>query len=147
MFHAYRQHVLRLIDEHKPDVIAGEQSILPRPHIKFDARGRPFIFWPTNLETTMLLQGLWAILEQVSHSKGIELGHVDVGTVKKELAGFGKAKKPDMVAAAEKVGLSIAVHDEADAFAVWLVAVRLKCSRDISMRWDRLLYGSRGFLL
>lgn len=147
MFTAFRRAVIKLIEEERPDLIVGEQSILPAPKLRRDERGRSFILWPVNIETTMLLQGLWAILEQVADAKGIECGHVDVSTVKKELAGYGGADKDDMVYVARKIGLEIAVHDEADALGVWLAAGRLRWSKDLSARWDRLLYSSRGALL
>jgi len=124
-------------------VVVLEKPILPKPW--WDKVERKWV-WPTNIETTMLLQGLVAIVEQVCFEMEVDCECVDVGTVKVALAGFGGAKKADMVHVARKCGLTIEVDDEADAFAVFLCALRVY-NRRASERFDALVWGSRGALL
>jgi Holliday junction resolvasome RuvABC endonuclease subunit len=66
--------------------------------------------------------------------------------VKAELTGNGKADKKDMVRVAKKVGLRPMVHDEADAFAVWLLMSR-SYTPQFQPGWDKLIYGARNSLL
>ena len=105
------------------------------------------LIYPTRIETTLLLQGLAAIAEQVADEMGIECYHSDVSTVKKQLAGFGGADKADMMYVARKVGLLVTVSDEADAFGVFLVGIRELHPHATSAKWDSLIWGSRGSLL
>lgn len=122
-------------------MVLFEQPILPKPFMKDG-----LIIWPTSIEVTLLLQGLAAIVEQLCDELGIACEMVDVGTVKKEFAGDGRAEKPDMVRAAESMGLTITHHDEADAVAVWTCGVRHY--NPASVEWiDPLLFVGRGGLL
>lgn len=148
-FSALRRFLVRRIEKlqargHQVAVVF-EQPILPKPFLKWE-RGKPMIIYPTNINATLLLQGLAAIAEEVAHDLGCECGHVDVGTVKKALAGFGGAEKNDMVFVARKVGLTIEKHDTADAFGVWLAALP-HYHRHHSEAWDRRIWSSRGGLL
>jgi Holliday junction resolvasome RuvABC endonuclease subunit len=96
------------------------------------------------------IYALGAHTEFVCERRGIECGEVDLRDVKKELAGFRSAKKADMVHVARKVGLHLpegkAAEDAADAFGVWLVALRLT-NPSLSRQWDTKIYGSRGGLI
>lgn len=144
-FTTLRNFVRRRIDkaaERRVRLIVGfEQPLLPRPFLK---NGR--IVWNCNIETTLLLQGLVGVVEQLCDETDTECGHVDVGTVKKALAGFGGAEKEDMVFVARKVGLTIERHDTADAFGVWLAGIR-EFDKRRSEEWDRRIWSSRGGLL
>jgi hypothetical protein len=122
-------------------MVVVEKPILPKAFIK---GGR--IIYPTNLETTMLLQGMVAIVEQLCYEQEVDIEAVDVPTVKKMLAGHGGADKADMVHVARKCGLTITVDDEADAFAIFLCALQTY-NRRASERFDALVWGSRGALL
>ena len=133
MFTAFRHQIIHLLATEQPDLVVGEQPILPRKIVK--------------LETTMILQGLWAIFEQVADARHIACANIDVSTIKKGFAGSGDADKADMVHVARKIGLTIAVHDEADAVGCWLAAGRLRWSRAICDEWDKRIYASRGALL
>lgn len=90
--------------------------------------------------------------EFVCFRRGIECRRVEIRDIKKELAGFGRAVKDDMVAAAEKVNLAMpaspkrAREDAADAFGAWLLLLRAR-NRSLSARFDSALYGSRGALI
>lgn len=127
-------------------VVGFEQPLLPKPFLK---NGR--IISPTNINTTLTLQGLAAIAEEVCEElrqSGLDIDCCceDVGAIKRELAGTGKADKDAMVFAARKVGLTIAVHDEADAFGGFLCVLR-HYDRAASREFDRVLWSSRGALL
>lgn len=149
MFSAARAFLVRRIDRLQAKgyrvVVAFEQPILPKAFIKW-VNGKPMIIYPTTIEATLVLQGLVAIAEQVADEMGCDCGHADVSTVKKALAGFGGADKDDMVFVAEKVGLTVERHDTADAFGVWLAALRHYHKR-FSEDWDRRIWSSRGALL
>lgn len=100
---------------------------------------------PTNLATTRKLQGLAGVAEMVCIQRGVEVREVFIQTIKKELGGTGSAGKPDMMAAAKRCGMDPKTFDEADAFGVWLVAVR-HYARQFQQVWDQRLYGGRGLL-
>jgi Holliday junction resolvasome RuvABC endonuclease subunit len=103
-----------------------------------------------NLATLRRLYCLGGFIELVARDRGCECYEVKVGEVKKELAGTGGAKKPDMMAAAEKVGVRLPpgkdAEDAADSFGAWLVGVRL-FAKEYAAEWDRRLWSSRGKLL
>ncbi len=62
--------------------------------------------------------GFLAILEAWAASNNIPLQGVGVGTIKKHATGRGNAKKPDMIAAAQALGVRVSTDDEADAIAL-----------------------------
>jgi hypothetical protein len=145
MFLALRRWLIAKIRELRADgsdlAMVFEQPIMPKPFLKAGQ-----IIMPTSINTTLTLQGLVAIAQGVAEEAGLIYGHVDVSSVKKELAGFGGAAKADMVFVARKVGLTIAVHDEADAFGVWLVGLRTH-NRPASAKFDQMIWGARGALI
>jgi Holliday junction resolvasome RuvABC endonuclease subunit len=66
------------------------------------------------------------VLELFCQMHGLDpLIYVPVGTAKKRLAGNGNAKKPDMIAAAARLGHITDDDNAADALAVGLVAIDL----------------------
>ncbi len=79
--------------------------------------------------------GLAGIAEMVCHRRNIEAREVAPATVKKQLSGNGRAKKPEMMAAARAYGIDPKFHDEADAFGIWLCAIR-QLRREHAPRWD-----------
>lgn len=145
MFLAMRQFLLAKIAELQADgsevVIGFEQPLLPKPFLK-----KGVIIYPTSIDTTLILQGLVAIIQGVAEELGLRYRRYDMGSLKKELAGFGGADKTDMVFVARKVGLTIEVHDEADAFAGFLLMMR-EFNKAASANFDRLIWSSRGALL
>lgn len=62
--------------------------------------------------------GLLAILEAWAAANNIPLQGVGVGTIKKHATGRGNAKKPEMIAAAQAMGVRVSTDDEADAIAL-----------------------------
>jgi hypothetical protein len=134
LFHTFSRWMREKLATVQPDVLIFEAPILPQPFLR---NGR--IVYPTKLETTLILQGLVAIVELECHGV-CTCVQTTVGEVKKQLTGNGKAEKPDMVRAARKMGLRIAVDDEADAAGVWLVGVRYYAKQHLH-RFDRMLWG------
>lgn len=88
-----------------------------------------------SIASTRKTQGLAGVLEMVCYRRNVEVREVAPASVKKALTGNGRAKKPEMVAAARAYGLPIKFHDEADALGVWLAAVR-KRRPEYAARFD-----------
>lgn len=84
---------------------------------------------------TRKLHALAGITEMVAVRAAIECCEVYPVTVKKALTGSGRADKDDMVRAARSYGFNPSVPDEADAFGLWLHAVKTRFPRDAG-RWD-----------
>lgn len=59
--------------------------------------------------------GAAAVCEEVAFARGIPVYEIVTVTLKKQFAGTGKAKKPDMIAAAKRRGFIVANDHEADA--------------------------------
>jgi hypothetical protein len=123
-FHAFRSWLVGMVHEHRPSDIVFESPILPRPFLKAVPGRKPQIISPTNIVTTRRLQGLAAITEEVAFVEGVACHEVSVGEVKTALTSYGSATKADMMLVAQQYGLEPAIHDEADAFGVWLCAIR-----------------------
>lgn len=135
----FNRRVGLLFEDVQPTMVVFEAPLLPKARI--DERGH-LKQAPTTISTTRKLQGLAGVLEMVCHDRKIECREVHLQTVKKELAGSGQAEKADMMAAAKRCGLEPANFDEADAFGVWIVAVR-HYARQFQGLWDQRLYGRR----
>ena len=127
-------------------IMVFEAPVLPRAKIDPDPtkHGR-LIQAPVSVATTRKLQGLAGVAEMVAFQRGLLCEEVYAATVKKHLGGSGRADKPDMMAAAERCGLKPKRHDEADAFGVWICAVRAY-AREHQQFWDQRLYGPRSML-
>lgn len=129
----------RLVDEDALRVVF-EAPMLPKAKIDDTGTLRQA---PTTIATTRKLQGLAGVAEMVCVQRNVSVREVFLQTVKKELGGTGSAGKPDMMAAAKRCGMDPKTFDEADAFGVWLVAVR-HYARQFQQLWDQRLYGGRG---
>jgi Holliday junction resolvasome RuvABC endonuclease subunit len=95
----------------------------------------PILAAQTQIATTRKLQGMAGLTEMVCHRHGIEPAELSTSTVKKGLTGNGRAEKKHMLAAARAYGFDPKVSDDADAFGIWLCAVRLRHPAHAS-RWD-----------
>lgn len=84
----------------------------------------PFVRAGDTAYITRKLHALPGVAEMVCIKMGVEVRQVTPKQAKKALTGNGNAKKPDMVAAAAALGVACEVDDEADAFGVWLCALR-----------------------
>lgn len=100
----------------------------------------PILAGQTQIATTRKLQGMAGVTEMVCHRAGIEVAEVATSQVKKALTGSGRAEKHQMVAAARHYGFNPQVPDEADAFGVWLCALRLRFPREAG-KWDPMNFG------
>jgi crossover junction endodeoxyribonuclease RuvC len=97
----------------------------------------PILAGQTQIATTRKLQGMAGVTEMVAHRAGIECAEVATSQVKKALTGSGKADKAQMIAAAKAYGFDPKTSDEADAFGIWLCAVRLRHPSH-AWRWEPL---------
>jgi crossover junction endodeoxyribonuclease RuvC len=95
----------------------------------------PILASSATTHVTRKLHALAGITEMVAIRASVECAEVFPVTVKKALTGSGKADKDDMVRAARAYGFNPAVPDEADAFGLWLHAVRTRFPIDAG-RWD-----------
>jgi Holliday junction resolvasome RuvABC endonuclease subunit len=133
-----------LLDRFEPAALVFEAPILVHKS-KWSKRN-------DRLEDVARTLAMCGHVEWLCRSRGIVYESVDLRAIKSELAGFARADKTDMVAAAEKIGLPLpaspkrAREDAADAFGAWLLLLRAK-NRSLSARFDSLLWGRRGALL
>lgn len=136
-----------LLDRFRPTLVVFEAPILPSGGRRGD--GNTVM---GSLLTRRKLFNLAGHIEFMCARRGIVCAEEEVRRIKRELAGHTKATKDDMVHAARKCGIKLpetqaaGMEDAADAFGVWLLGLRHQ-NRDLSARWDRLLYSSRGALL
>ena len=137
---AFEDHILSLLEKVEPSLIIFEAPVLPRAKynpVKKKVEGG------VSLITTRKLQGLAGELERVAFRQGLECAEVQPSQVKQAMTGKGNAKKPDMVRACRAFGLDPHTYthngedasDEADAFGVWLCALRLRHPTHAG-RWD-----------
>lgn len=127
-------------------IIVFEAPLLPRAKIDPDpTKGGRIIQAPVTISTTRKLQGLAGVAEMVAVQRNCLVEEVYNSTIKKHLGGSGRAEKPDMMAAAERCGLKPKVHDEADAFGIWICAMRAY-RREFQRIWDQKLYGPRSLV-
>ena len=105
---AFAHFTDNLMHTYKPDWIAYEEAR------------------PRNLNHMYQHFGMLGILMLKGFRLGVSIVPVHWSTMKKELAGSGKATKEQMLAAANErwPELSIETHDEADAVASGLVVMR-----------------------
>lgn len=95
----------------------------------------PILAGQTQIATTRKLQGMAGVTEMVGTRLGIEVAEIATSQVKKALTGNGRAEKADMIAAARHYGFDPTCSDEADAFGIWLCALRLRHPKEAG-RWD-----------
>ena len=131
----YRDWLTGMLSEVEPTILIYESPVLHNS---------------TSLMTVRKLNGLCGMTEVVAGDLNlayrkngdaeIELAEVSPTSVKKALTGNGRAEKDDMIRAARLYGLNPACSDEADAFGVWLYAVR-KRFPTLAHHWDPLTQG------
>ncbi len=81
--------------------------------------------WVEAPNQTRRAYGFAAICEEAAYARGIPCLEIVTVTLKKEFAGTGKAKKPDMVLAAKRRGFIVANDHEADACGCFLHGVNV----------------------
>lgn len=117
------------------------------PRAKFDPRpGKEgkILQAPTSEATQRKLKGLAGVTEMVCVQRNVLCEEVNIQTIK-AAASKGGAEKGDMMAACQRVGLHPKVHDEADAFFIWILMMRAY-ARQYQHIWDQKLYGPRSLV-
>ena len=107
---AHEHWLSGLITDFKPTLVVWERPILAR-HTTH-----------ASVEVTFGLQAITGLTCRHLH---MPVRRVTVQQAKIALTGNGRASKSEMMDAARAHGLTIAFHDEADAFAVWLRTVQV----------------------
>ncbi len=93
-----------MITMYKPSHCAFESSFIPPT---------------TTLMTVRKLVGLTVITELVCCRRDVICNEVNNATIKKFWAGTGRAKKPEMIAAARAYGFPVGDDNQADALGLW----------------------------
>lgn len=96
--------------DHRPELVVYESPILRSGQ--------------TQIATLRKLYGLAGVTEMVSTARGVPCFEVNLATAKNLLSGNGRASKPDMIQAARARGVPVEDDNQADAFAVFLCAVK-----------------------
>jgi len=115
--------VRSFIDRERPALLVFEAPILPNN---------------VGFAVVRKLQGLAFTVEKVAFEAGVECAELQPAVAKKNLTGKGNAKKPEMIAACRHYGFDPRVEDEADAFGVWLTAVRIRFPQH-AHHWDPIV--------
>lgn len=103
------------------------------------------------LEALRKTLNLGGHVEYVCRRRGIPYRRENLFDVKRELTGLSGAKKHQMVAVAEKIGVALPLtkadgqEDAADSLGVWLLLLR-RLNRERSYAFDRRIWGARGLL-
>lgn len=95
----------RLIKEESPRVVYFEE-----------------VNFHTSLQNGRIYGGLLSQVQLICHAEKILLRGKAVGTIKKHATGNGSAKKPEMIEAARRYGLSPIDDNDADAICLWYCA-------------------------
>lgn len=110
MFLAFESWLIKMLLDHRPDVVAFEAPLLPR--------NKTF-----EKQRAIRMSYGWACLtEKIAFGYGKRCVEAHPSTVKVALSGRGKATKKDMIAAAVRRDFIVATEHEADACGVALVA-------------------------
>jgi Holliday junction resolvasome RuvABC endonuclease subunit len=110
MFLAFESWLIKMLLDHRPDVVAFEAPILPRTRVFQKQRAIRMSYG-------------WACLtEKICFGYGKRCIEAHPSTVKVALASNGKASKKQMIAAAVRRDFIVTTEHEADACGVALVA-------------------------
>lgn len=134
--------ITRLLDEWDPGRVIFEAPVLPPPYLCPKTNK---VKMRTNIYTARKLYSMASMLEVACLRREIPCVECDNQHVKKLLGGHGRAPKVDMVHVAKKCGLAPKVHDEADAFGVWLLGIHYY-AKEHQPYWDKRLYSGIGLL-
>ena len=119
---AFDEWLNALIDVEHPELLAFEAPLML-------GGGQ------TSITTTRKLMGLASHVEFVCYRRGIICREGNVSKIKKFWTGSGRAKKPEMIAAARKWGYRVRDDNQADALALWSYMVHAKFE-DQRHRWS-----------
>lgn len=121
-----------MIERHGVGIVVFESPLLV-------ARGK------STSETIAKLRGLAMQTEHVCRVKRLDCYETNNSTIKKFFAGSGRAKKPQMIEAANERGFLTNEDNEADACAIWLHAIAtldMKHHTTYAGRFERGLFAS-----
>lgn len=76
----------------------------------------------TNFDTVRFLYAAAGVVELVAHDREIDCAQENVGTIKAQFAGSGRADKAAVMFRCRQLGWNVRNHNEADAAALWFVA-------------------------
>ncbi|KQS55927.1 hypothetical protein ASG17_07705 [Brevundimonas sp. Leaf363] len=144
---AFEDRINALLERVQPALIVFEAPVLPRA--KWNPASKK-VEGGVSILTTRKLQGLAGELERIAYRGGLECAEVQPAQAKQALTGKGNAKKPDMVRACRAFGLEPHTYtqagedasDEADAFGIWLCALRLRHPK-VAGHWDPINFARR----
>lgn len=161
-FRSFRNWLVELVTRLKAAADAAgqrlrvifEAPVFPKPFLKYGRPGsKPQIIQHASVKDRRRLYGLVAIVELVCGDLEVDHYEEPNQALKIALTGRGNAEKDDMVRVARRAGVPISklpngddVHDEADAFAAWLIGVRIYARQHLA-QWDAALYGRGAGLL
>ena len=110
----------RAYDEWLHDFITVEQPALVAFEAPILSAGK------TSISTARKLTGLAWHTEFVCGARQVAYFEANLMTIKKRVAGSGKAQKDDMIAVARRYGWQVRTEHEADACAGWAFTVECK---------------------
>lgn len=102
----------------------------------------PILAGSATPHVTRKLHALAGVTEMVAIRAGVECCELYPVTVKKALTGSGRADKDEMIAACRAYGFDPQNADEADAFGLWLAALRIRHPAQAG-RWDPINFTRR----
>lgn len=98
--------------------------------------------WHESPDQIRRAYGAAAVCEEVAFSRDVPVFEIVTVTLKKNFAGTGKAKKPDMIVAAQRRGFTVANDHEADACGCWLHGVEIQAPQFAAL-YDPLFANKR----
>jgi crossover junction endodeoxyribonuclease RuvC len=101
---AFDEWLPTILGVYRDPVVIYESPVLPRF---------------TRIETLRRLYWMGGHVEMICNRRGIACYEAPLTTVKKFWTGSGRAKKPDMVKAAQERGFAVSDDNQADALALW----------------------------
>lgn len=124
LLYDYRQWLSAFLAEQDPDLVMFEKPLL------FASRGQPEM-------TLYKLICMAGETEVVAGLQGARCQWVPINTLKLHFAGYGRAKKPEMMNVARQLGYAVEDGNEADAIALFSYAVACHDPAN-SHRWTRM---------
>ncbi|GLK86661.1 hypothetical protein [Ancylobacter defluvii] len=104
----HREWLTAFIQVERPQFVVYEAPILPAQ---------------TTKATAIKLMSLAGLTELICRDLEVRCFEAHLQSIKKFLAGSGRATKPDMIAAARRYGFDVRNDNEADAIGIWGHAV------------------------
>lgn len=113
--------------EHQADAVVIESPLLPKKNANIWVRRKLF--------------GLVDTTEKICYQRAISCNEVPPSAIKRYMTGNGNADKGAVVDAVRTAGLAVENHDEADAVALWLLALSWFDRRDGTEHAQKWTFG------